>query len=72
MLAAQVSSSSSSNFQNSDENLNTLSHPSPRRGGCALMAIDNHPSASSQLGSESSTLLTIWGHACHSINASLT
>uniref|UniRef100_A0A803Q0L9 Reverse transcriptase domain-containing protein n=1 Tax=Cannabis sativa TaxID=3483 RepID=A0A803Q0L9_CANSA len=72
MLAAQVSSSSSSNFQNSDENLNTLSHPSPRRGGSALMAINSHPSASSQLGSESSTLLTIWGHACHSINASLT
>ncbi|KAF4402737.1 hypothetical protein G4B88_012522 [Cannabis sativa] len=72
MLATQISSSSSSNFQNSDESQNSFSHPSPCRGGSALMAIDNHPSASSQLESESSTLLTIWEQACHSINASLT
>ncbi|KAF4395712.1 hypothetical protein G4B88_013486 [Cannabis sativa] len=36
------------------------------------MAIDSHPSAFSQLGSESSTLLTIWEKACPAINVSLT
>ncbi|KAF4360875.1 hypothetical protein F8388_020028 [Cannabis sativa] len=72
MLAVQISSSSSSNFQSSDESQNSFSHPSPCRGGSTLMAIDSHPSAFSQLGSESSTLLTIWEQACHSINVSLT
>ncbi|KAF4370198.1 hypothetical protein F8388_007339 [Cannabis sativa] len=72
MLAVQISSSSSSNFQSSDESQKSFSHPSPCRGGSTLMAIDNHPSAFSQLGSESSTLPTIWEQACHSINVSLT
>ncbi|KAF4392746.1 hypothetical protein F8388_010769 [Cannabis sativa] len=71
MFATQVSSSSSSNFQSSDESLNFFSHPSPCRGGSALKAIDSHPSSHYQLRSESSTLLTIWGQACQSINASL-
>ncbi|KAF4387521.1 hypothetical protein F8388_011669 [Cannabis sativa] len=72
MLAVQISSSSSSNFQSSDESQKSFSHPSPCRGGSTLMAIDSHPSAFSQLGSESSTLLTIWEKACQSINVSLT
>ncbi|KAF4374265.1 hypothetical protein G4B88_022039 [Cannabis sativa] len=72
MLAVQISSSSSSNFQSSDESQKSFSHPSPCRGGSTLMAIDSHPSAFSQLGSESSTLLTIWEKACPAINVSLT